>query len=102
MEGAISAAQRKRRRQCSPVFACFAWRCRAGPVDRLRQCRQPAARAQQHRKREVAIRQALGAKPGRLTLQLLTESLALAVLGGTTGLIILFFFHQAIPVATRP
>lgn len=43
------------------------------------------------RKREVAIRQALGAKPGRLTLQLLTESLALAVLGGTTGLIILFF-----------
>ena len=38
------------------------------------------------RRQEVALRHALGARPGRLVRQLLTESLLLAAIGGVAGL----------------
>jgi predicted permease len=41
------------------------------------------------RAREMALRQALGAAPARLSRQLLTESIALAVIGGMAGLVVL-------------
>ena len=54
------------------------------------------------RRREVAVRLALGARRGRLVRQLLTESLLLAVFGGLAGLVVAYWTLQGIAAARLP
>jgi predicted permease len=48
------------------------------------------------RKTEIALRLSLGASRGRLVRQLVTESLALAVMGGVAGIAVAYFLHSAL------
>ena len=43
------------------------------------------------RRREISVRLAIGATPGRIVRQLLTEATIIALLGGVSGLIVAYW-----------
>jgi len=54
----------------------------------LRRCGQPGAGARHNPRAEMAIRSAMGAKRSRLLRQMITESIALALMGGAAGVVL--------------
>ena len=56
----------------------------------MRQCRHGDARARSARRREIAVRVALGATRGRLVRQLVSEGLLIGVASGVVGLFLTY------------
>jgi predicted permease len=54
------------------------------------------------RRRDTAIRTALGAGPGRLARPMIVESVALGVLGGAAGLALAAALHRVLPAVMPP
>jgi predicted permease len=54
------------------------------------------------RRREMGVRLALGAGGGRLTRQLLTESVVLSLTGAVAGLLLALWFIQSVPALMPP
>jgi ABC-type antimicrobial peptide transport system permease subunit len=64
-------------------------------------CQPVSCPAASRARKEVAVRSALGASPGRLSAQFMTESLLYAVLGGALG-VLLGWVGQRLLIANAP
>ena len=76
------------------VDADAARRGRCRPADRVRERREPAARARRAREREVGVRAALGASRWRLVRQLMIESLVLSAAGTACAIVVAWWGVQ--------